>query len=189
MYVQNINIYRPCAPSLWRAIPSRACRCLRFERTEEKRRFDENSMKQQPKKKTTKRLPKTSGAKGSVRNDIGELAKVMHERFNQIDEKFEQTDKRFDLLQHQLQGQIESNALSFKEYTDSIATRLEKKIESLDRKVDGLDRKVDGLDRKLDKNTAGLVQLIETHVGEILELQGQVHNHEGRIAVLETQVL
>lgn len=96
---------------------------------------------------------------------------------------------RLDAKMDRLVTKIDENAQSFKEYVDiknsSLRTEMHQNTMSLQQKIKHLG---DKLETKIDTNTAGLVNLIETRIGEIIKLEDRVEDHEKRIGVIEEKI-
>ena len=95
-------------------------------------------------------------------------------RITMVDKRLDSLEKRVDTIDRRV------------ETLDKKVDTLDKKVDTLDKKVDTLDKNVKALDQKLDIRVEGLVQLIETRVGENLGLGVRVNDHERRLVVLES---
>lgn len=94
-------------------------------------------------------------------------------------------DSRISQVNHRLAG-ADDRLQNHITTVDKRFDALDRKVDTLDKKVDMLDKNVKALDQKLDIRVKGLVQLIETRVGENLGLGVRVNDHERRLVVLES---
>ena len=94
-------------------------------------------------------------------------------------------------LTMQLTNQIESATRNFKEYTDSIATRLERRINDVQHELKDFRLETKQrfllLETKAEINKNGLVDLIERRAGEEVRLEKKLNDHERRLTLLESK--
>ena len=82
------------------------------------------------------------------------------------------SEKRLDT---KIDSKIDIATQSFKEYVNVRLSQVEDRLQS----------SIDQLGKKIDTNTAGIVDLIERRVGEIITIHTRVDEHEKRIGALE----
>ena len=114
---------------------------------------------------------KTTAPAYLTREILKEEISASEQRLNA---KIDGVEQRLDT---KIDSKIDSATLSFKEYVDGRLSQVEDRLQS----------SIDQLGKKIDTNTAGIVDLIERRVGEIMTIHTRVDDHEHRIGMLEAK--